>query len=136
MLTPHQSPWHFPTYQPFLVGERKEGRRKNRLGHKGRNVFIETGLLGCGGGRFSKAWGSPGTQLQVQGAETAPGQEPDSRPESGEKASEDDAVLIQRQQQQDGPAAQEAHVVQQEEEPGPLVPHFQHGWELRRWTSG
>lgn len=128
MLTPHQSPWH------FLGGSPSPSQRKNRLGYKGRNVFIETRLLGCRGGRFSEAWGSPGTRLQVQGAETAQGQEPDSRPESGEKASEDDAVLIQRQQQQDGPAAQQAHVVQQEEEPGPPVPHAQHGWELRRWA--
>lgn len=53
----------------------------------------------------------------------------------GRRLSEGDVVLVQRQQQQDGPAAQQAHVVQQEEEPGPRVPHVQHGRELR-WALG
>lgn len=74
--------------------------------------------------RFHTGW-------RVQGAEIAQGQQPAVGAGEG-GPSEGDVVLIQRQQQQDGPAAQQAHVVQQEEEPGPLVPHVQHGRELRK----
>lgn len=73
--------------------------KKNLLGSKGRNVFIEAG-----------AWGRrlqvPGSKFRSKGLRQCGG--PSQRPSEG------DAVLIQRQQQQDGPAAQQAHVVQQE----------------------
>lgn len=92
-----------------------------------RETLRGLGLSGFPGTGSTLAGGCKGLR-QPRASSQRPG------PESGTGggASERDVVLIQRQQQQDGPAAQQAHVVQQEEEPWPLVPHVQHGRELRK----
>lgn len=94
--------------------------RRETLRGLGLSGFPGTGSTLAGG---CKGLRQPRASSQRPGPESGTG---------GGGASERDVVLIQRQQQQDGPAAQQAHVVQQEEEPWPLVPHVQHGRELRK----